>query len=125
MTQRSSFMSLEVIGPFEAPGEVSAALEGLFGPAEGLSRYMLLDGATIPNLPERIAATGLDACALYSGELAEVSPYLVRLKDGDPQSEKLMGQWCDPATVDVDPFALLSRRSGHLICLTSAPTGQI
>lgn len=55
----------------------------LFGDAEA-QVYALLDGASVPDLPQRLWELEPEHMCLYSGELepdiAEVAPYLVRLE---------------------------------------------
>ena len=53
----------------------------------GLTTYAILDGAQVPELPQRLQPSGLDHVCLYLGEipddLAQVAPYLVALKRDD------------------------------------------
>lgn len=62
------------------------ALGQLFN--EGFTTYAVLDGAQVPELPQRLHATDLGFICLYRGEipddLAQVAPYLVELKREDP-----------------------------------------
>lgn len=52
-----------------------------------LTTYAILDGAQVPELPQRLFTSGLDYVCLYRGEipddLAQVAPYLVALKRDD------------------------------------------
>lgn len=61
------------------------ALAQLFTPE--LTTYAILDGAQVPELPQRLFTSGLDYVCLYRGEipddLAQVAPYLVALKRDD------------------------------------------
>ena len=61
------------------------ALRQLFN--EGFTTYAILDGAQVPELPQRLHASGLEYVCLYRGEipddLAQVAPYLVVLKRDD------------------------------------------
>ena len=61
------------------------ALAQLFTPE--LTTYAILDGAQVPELPQRLFTSGLDHVCLYRGELpgdlAQVAPYLVALKRDD------------------------------------------
>lgn len=56
--------------------------------------FALLDAAALPQLPERLATSGLTHKCLFSGEtgqkLAEAAPWLVELKDDHPFTRSLM-----------------------------------
>jgi hypothetical protein len=64
----------------------------LFTP-EDQSAYAVLDGASVPDLQERLAAAKEDHCCLYRGELgpdlAEVAPYLVKLRRDSPFTQAI------------------------------------
>ena len=55
--------------------------------ADGFTTYAVLDGAQVPELPQRLHTSALDYVCLYRGEipddLAQVAPYLVALKHDD------------------------------------------
>jgi len=63
----------------------ASTLRELFN--EGFTTYAILDGAQVPELPQRLHASGLEFVCLYRGEipgdLAQVAPYLVALKRDD------------------------------------------
>ena len=58
--------------------------------------YAVLDGASVPNLPQVLWEQRPEHVCLYRGELepdmAEVAPYLVRLESGSPFTDWLIGQ---------------------------------
>ena len=64
---------------------VPSLLQELF--VDGLVTYAILDGAQVPDLPQRLHASGLEHICLYRGkipdDLAQVAPYLVVLKRDD------------------------------------------
>jgi hypothetical protein len=70
------------------------ALRQLFN--EGFTTYAILDGAQVPELPQRLHASGLEYVCLYRGEipddLAQVAPYLVALKRDDKFTAWLLKQ---------------------------------
>ena len=57
----------------------TSLLRALF--TDGLTTYAILDGAQVPELPQRLYTSGLNSVCLYRGEipddLAQVAPYLV------------------------------------------------
>lgn len=59
----------------------------LFGNPD-LSAYAVLDGATVPNLPQRLAGAPEESACLYRGELGPdlqmTAPYLVKLRADGP-----------------------------------------
>lgn len=63
----------------------TSVLRQLFN--DGFTTYAILDGAQVPELPQRLHASGLEFVCLYRGEipddLAQVAPYLVALKRDD------------------------------------------
>jgi hypothetical protein len=56
--------------------------------------YAILDGASMPDLPQMLAQRGVEAECLFRGELepdmAQVAPYLVALSSEDPFIEWLL-----------------------------------
>ena len=120
-----------VSDPVDAPDGVAALLSDAFPPTTGQRRYMLLDGGTLPNLPERLAALGIEGRSIYDEtidpDLLDVSPRLVPLPvdatDGAAEETQpdLMTDWCRPSRDGADPFALLDRRPGILILSPLAP----
>lgn len=64
---------------------------------EGLAVYAILDGASLPGLLPRLAASRLEHACLFSGELApdvaERSPYLVRLEPDHDLADWVLEQW--------------------------------
>jgi hypothetical protein len=67
----------------------------LFTP-EDQSVYAILDGASVPDLQERLAAAKEDHCCLFRGELepdlAEVAPYLVKLRRDSPFTQSVFAE---------------------------------
>ncbi|HYC56894.1 MAG TPA: DUF4123 domain-containing protein [Candidatus Binatia bacterium] len=61
---------------------------------DGMHAYVVLDGASVPDLPARLWELEPEHICLYRGELepdvAEVAPYLVELVDGSPFTQWLM-----------------------------------
>jgi hypothetical protein len=66
-------------------------LQQLLFASEHESTYAILDGASVPELPARLLDTKADFTCLYRGELApdmaEVAPYLVKLRRDSPVTE--------------------------------------
>ena len=82
--------------PTISPEVLKLALEvQLFPQEEGLNTYAVLDGASIPDLLDHLYGdVRPDFACLYRGELepdmAEVAPYLVLLKPGQPFTDWLL-----------------------------------
>jgi len=74
------------------------------------STFAVLDGAVLTNLPDRLASSGLEYACLYSGEtaanLAEVAPYLVRLKAEENMTQQLLTDGDAPWHTWSDPIGL-------------------
>lgn len=75
----------------------------LFEDWSDYSVYALLDGASVPGLPELLDDSGLSYSCLYSGdlveELARAAPYIVRLEAHHPLTQRILAQgwgqhWC-------------------------------
>jgi hypothetical protein len=60
------------------------------------SLYAVLDGASVPNLPQELYQHEPDFLCLYRGaldpDLAETAPYLVRLEPGTPFTEWVLNE---------------------------------
>ncbi len=76
---------------------------------DGLSTCAVIDGAQVPELPQRLESSGLEHVCLYRGEipddLAQVAPYLVRLKYNHEFTKRILEQgwghaWCIYVSVD-------------------------
>ena len=84
--------------PLQPNGDWPEALaEVLFAPTfDDLTTYAVIDAARVPNLPDLLAASGLDHACLFDGkaaeELATVAPWLVML---DPDSRFTRNLWTD------------------------------
>ncbi|MDO5604353.1 MAG: DUF4123 domain-containing protein [Paracoccus sp. (in: a-proteobacteria)] len=78
---------------------------------EGLSVVGLLDAATLPGLPERVAGRGQESLCLFHGdkaeELRDVAPYLVGMTADSP----LMRDFLNDGKM---PWAMWPRRPGML-----------
>lgn len=63
---------------------------------DGLTTYAILDGAQLPDLPQRLHTSGLEYICLYRGQipddLAQVAPYLVMLKRDDNFTKFILEQ---------------------------------
>ncbi len=64
---------------------------------EGLAVHAILDGATLPGLLEPLDTSELEQACLFSGELApevaEKSPYLVRLEPDSAFTDWVLDRW--------------------------------
>jgi hypothetical protein len=71
-----------------------AVLKQLLFASECESVYAVLDGASVPGLLKRLAAAREESACLYRGELepdlAEVAPYLVKLREKSEFTEWLL-----------------------------------
>lgn len=90
--------------------EAEAAL-GLAGASSRL--FALLDASAIPNLPERLAQSGLEHRCLFqnSEDLEELVPWLVELPEGNPFTRNLFTH--DPKTPA--PWHLWNHQAGFYI----------
>ena len=71
-------------------------LKRLLFALEGESAYAILDGASVPDLLEKLAAAPEEHACLYRGELApdlaRTAPYLVKLRPESPLTEWILGE---------------------------------
>lgn len=105
--------------PLDAPDGVAAWVADWIAAHPPGACRLLLDGAALPNLPERLRAAGADArCLTAEGadaDLRAASPWLVPLPPGDRSTEVLLERFCRPSGPRDDPMALLDRRPGLLL----------
>ena len=87
-------------------------------PAKGgaaVQTYAILDAARVVNLPELLESSGLEHACLIKGkardELSEVTPWIVRLEDGN---DFVRGLFSHDPDRDV-PWFLWSRQPGILV----------
>lgn len=86
---------------------------------EGGSIYAILDGASVPGLPQKLADQEPEHVSLYRGELepdmAEVAPYLVRLDPEAPFTEWVLDRgWGKHWGIFVETSADLTSLRAHL-----------
>jgi hypothetical protein len=81
----------------DVKGDAFAVLNyQLFETWADFSVFAILDGASVPRLPELLDESGLAYTCLYSGdmveELARTAPYLVRLQAYHPLAQRIFAQ---------------------------------
>jgi hypothetical protein len=96
----------------------------LFERTGALRTYVILDGASIPELPKVLEELGPEYLCLFRGEvepeLAEVAPYLVGLRRGEAFTEWLLREgrgkpWGVFALSKADPYVLAAHLTGLLV----------
>ena len=108
-------------------------LAGHVWPPQGTATFVLLDGAGIPTLLDKLYATaGLEFECLYSGELgpgvAEVAPYIARLEAGTEFADWVLAGWGEQRGIfahvpeDVDMPVL--RRHFRKLSMVYGPDGS-
>ena len=108
-------------------------LAGHMWPPQGTATFVLLDGAGIPTLLEKLYGTaGLEFECLYSGELApgvaEVAPYIARLEVGTEFAAWVLAGWGEQrgifAHVPEDVDLPVLRRHFRKLSMVYAPDGS-
>jgi len=78
---------------FGQSGLSETGIEGELVKVPPLQTYAILDAARVPNLPERLEASGLDHRCLFQGkaydEMKDVAPWVVQLKEGNAFTRNL------------------------------------
>ncbi len=110
---------------------VAADLARLLFREEPTATYAVLDGASVPGLPQRLFEDSPESCCLYRGELApdlaEVAPYLVRLRIGHPFTKWLLSEgWAGHWGIFVQSRADLRalRRHFRKFLMIKSPEGK-
>mgnify|MGYP002401687786 CR=1 FL=1 len=113
-----------------APG-VAADLARLLFREEPTITYVVLDGASVPGLRQRLHKDAPESCCLYRGELApdlaEVAPYLVRLQIGHPFTKWVLSEgWAEHWGIFVQTSADLRslRRHFRNFLMVKNPEGK-
>ena len=84
-------------------GDAAPTVGGMLFAGEDLNVYAVVDGASAPDLLDKLYGLQPEFACLYRGELApdlaEVAPYLVRLEAGSEFADWLIGEgwgrhWC-------------------------------
>jgi hypothetical protein len=108
-------------------------LAGQVWPPQGTATFVLLDGAGIPTLLDKLYGTaGLEFECLYSGELApgvaEVAPYIARLEAGTEFAAWVLAGWGEQrgifAHVDEDVEMPVLRRHFRKLSMVYGPDGS-
>ena len=116
------------IGVFPKRDVPAAAEAALFCDGDS-ALFALLDGAAIPDLPERLAGEGLEHCSLFSGQAEQdfhaAAPRLVRLRPGSRMLRALFTSagrpwdlWQKRAGVFLRSAASIDELRAHLRHLT-------
>jgi hypothetical protein len=108
-------------------------LAGHVWPRQGMATFVLLDGAGIPGLLDKLYGTaGLEFECLYSGELApgvaEVAPYIARLAAGTDFAAWVLAGWGEHrgifAHVPEDVELPVLRRHFRKLSMVYGPDGR-
>ncbi len=106
--------------------------QNLFQEPEG-NVYAVLDGASVPDLPQVLWEQEPEHVCLYRGELepdmAEVAPYLVRLGPESPFTDWVIGQgwgnhWGIFAVTSVDVTLYMMRQHFRKFLMVLDPKGK-